>query len=291
MTLVPYIVHSMYPIIHREEDPCRSSLIQIVVIQSWPWSGFLQRSLKASPLRAISTLMIWVFYWQASAGSLTCWWGAPVVCRVWRSSVNVDGELWCGWVMGNVSAHHLCSKMVPPMWHGRLLLCHQQSSPAGVQTGVSPKGCPVCVSVLGRWLFWVGPLKNSVFLLPQITLLCLSPLLLVSQFLSECVAGFELSWNVSEGSSSVFQLFQEPCDALLPVIPAGVPLLRGLSKAPSVYLHVLNAALRCSSSFFALVCCLVSSEESSVCVSSLLDRCIFLPSSHNGRLKPMLRVS
>lgn len=33
--------------------------------------------------------MIRVFYWQASAGSLTCWGGVPVVCRVTRSGVSL----------------------------------------------------------------------------------------------------------------------------------------------------------------------------------------------------------
>lgn len=47
-------------------------------------------------------------------------------------------------------------------------------------------------------------------LLAQTTLLCLSPLLLVSQFLYECVAGFELSWNVVflKVPPQFFQLFQ-----------------------------------------------------------------------------------
>lgn len=91
--------------------------------------------------------MIQVFYWQASAGSLTCWWGLPRRLqgqKIQRERGTVDGGLWCGWVMGNVSAHHLCSKMVPPTWHGRLLLSHQRSSLAGTQTRLSPKGCPVC---------------------------------------------------------------------------------------------------------------------------------------------------
>lgn len=61
-------------------------------------------SLKASPLWTVSMLMIRVFYWQASAGSLTCWGGVSPSSagsqdpawawdRWWRTVVRVgDGK-------------------------------------------------------------------------------------------------------------------------------------------------------------------------------------------------------